>query len=111
MPRGGDTPVYGLNSALGANTGAPLAADEQLQYQMHAVRARAVGIGPALPDDRVRAAMAARAAGMAQGGSGVSVAVFRALVDALNAACVLMCPASARSASPICRRCRTSRLR
>ena len=75
----GDTPVYGLNSALGANTGAPLAADEQQRYQMHAVRARAVGVGPALPDDRVRAAMVARAAGMAQGGSGISVAVFRAL--------------------------------
>ena len=80
----GDTPVYGLNSALGANTGAPLAADEQQRYQMYAVRARAVGIGPALPEDRVRAAMAARAAGMAQGGSGISVAVFRALLAALN---------------------------
>src|SRR5207245_1271358 len=49
-----------------------------------AVRARAVGVGAPLPEDRVRAAMFARAAGMAQGGSGVSVAVFRALVDALN---------------------------
>ena len=80
----GDTPVYGLNSALGANTGAPLAAYEQQRYQMHAVRARAVGIGPALADDHVRAALAARAAGMAQGGSGISVAVFRALLAALN---------------------------
>ena len=80
----GDVPIYGLNSALGANTGAPLAAEDQQLYQMRAVRARAVGIGPPLPDDRVRAAMVARASGMAQGGSGVSIAVFRALVDALN---------------------------
>ena len=81
---GGDAPVYGLNSALGANTGASLAPDDQIRYQTHAVRARAVGIGPALPDDRVRAAMFARAAGMAQGGSGISVGAFHALVDALN---------------------------
>jgi len=80
----GDVPVYGLNSALGANTGALLAPDEQERYQAAAVRARAVGVGPALPEDRVRAAMFARAAGMARGGSGVSVSVFRALVDALN---------------------------
>lgn len=80
----GDVPIYGLNSALGANTGAPLAPEEQQRYQTSAVRARAVGIGAPLPEDRVRAAMFARAAGMAQGGSGVSVAVFRALLDALN---------------------------
>ena len=42
----GDTPVYGLNSALGANTGARLAKDEQGPYQVRAVRARAVGVGP-----------------------------------------------------------------
>ena len=80
----GDEPVYGLNSALGANTGATLAPDDQQRYQTSAVRARAVGVGEPMPEDRVRAAMFARAAGMAQGGSGVSVAVFRALIDALN---------------------------
>jgi len=81
---GGDEAVYGLNSALGANTGAPVAQENQVRYQMHAVRARAVGVGPALPRERVRAAMFARVAGMAQGGSGISVGAFRALVDALN---------------------------
>jgi histidine ammonia-lyase len=93
---GGDVPIYGLNSALGANTGAPLAADDQLQYQVRAVRARAVGVGPPLPEDRVRAAMAARVAGMAHGGSGVSATVFRALVDALNRGLYPHVPASAR---------------
>ncbi len=80
----GDTPIYGLNSALGANTGQPLAAGEQASYQLHAVRARAVGVGPPLPEDLVRAAMFARIAGMARAGSGVSLNVFRALVEALN---------------------------
>jgi histidine ammonia-lyase len=80
----GNEAVYGVNSALGANTGKLLATDERDCYQMHAVRARAVGVGPAMPEDHVRAAMFARAAGMAHGGSGVSVGVFRALLDALN---------------------------
>ena len=77
-------PVYGLNSALGANTGAPLAPSERQLYQVRAVRARAVGVGPPLPAERVRAAMFVRAAGLARGGSGVSPGVFHALVDALN---------------------------
>ena len=80
----GDASIYGLTSALGANTGKPLAPAERMLYQMRAVRARAVGVGPAMPEDHVRAAMFARVAGMARGGSGVSVAVYRSLVDALN---------------------------
>lgn len=79
-----DQPIYGLTSALGANTGKPLAPDERTRYQVDAVRARAVGVGPVMAEDRVRAIVFARVAGMAQGGSGVSVPVFRALIDALN---------------------------
>src|SRR5712672_53055 len=67
----GNEAVYGVNSALGANTGQLLAMDQRDGYQVRAVRARAVGVGPAMPEDHVRAAMFARAAGMAQGGSGV----------------------------------------
>ena len=80
----GDQSIYGLTSALGANTGKVLPPEERALYQVRAVRARAVGVGPAMPEDQVRAAMFARIAGMAQGGSGVSIAVYRALVDALN---------------------------
>ena len=80
----GDQSIYGLTSALGANTGLALAPEERTHYQMRAVRARAVGVGPAMREDQVRAAAFARIAGMAQGGSGVSVAVYQALVDALN---------------------------
>ena len=53
-------------------------------------------------DDLVRAMMFARVAGMARGGSGVSPAVLRRARRALNArSCIRVCPASARSASPI----------
>lgn len=81
---GSDQAIYGLTSALGANTGKVVAPTDRVLYQVRAVRARAVGVGPPMPEDRVRAAMFARVAGMAQGGSGVSIDVFRSLVDALN---------------------------
>jgi len=80
----GDQPIYGLTSALGANTGRVVAPHERALYQVQAVRARAVGVGPPMPEEQVRAALFARIAGMAQGGSGVSPAVFGALVDMLN---------------------------
>jgi histidine ammonia-lyase len=76
--------IYGLNSALGANTGARIPAHELAEYQQRAVRARAVGVGPELDAAAVRAIMFARIAGMAAGGSGVSPAVFDALVAMLN---------------------------
>ena len=79
-----DQPIYGLTSALGANTGKTLAPAERTRYQLDTIRARAVGVGPTMDAERVRAIMFTRVAGLAQGGSGVSVPVFRALVDALN---------------------------
>lgn len=79
------TSIYGLTSALGANTGQPIPEHERSAYQVRAVRARAVGIGPPHPRDVVRAMTFARIAGMAAGGSGVSPAVLDALVAMLNA--------------------------
>jgi histidine ammonia-lyase len=78
-------PIYGVNSALGANTGQPIPAAELAAYQERAVDARAVGVGPPFPADVVRAMLFARAAGMAVGGSGVSPAVLDALLAMLNA--------------------------
>jgi histidine ammonia-lyase len=80
-----DVPIYGVNTALGANTGAHIASDERIAYQERAVSARAVGIGLRFPTDVVRAMMFARAAGMAVGGSGVSPQVLDALIAMLNA--------------------------
>jgi len=81
----GPVSVYGLNSALGANTGARLPADDMVDYQARAVRARAVAVGTPYPVASVRAIMAARISGMAAGGSGISPAVLDALVAMLNA--------------------------
>ena len=80
----GDAPVYGVNSALGANTGRRLSADDLADYQRRAIRARAVGVGPAYDRASVRAMMFARIAGLAQGGSGISPPVLDALVAMLN---------------------------
>ncbi|SCB26327.1 HAL/PAL/TAL family ammonia-lyase [Rhizobium hainanense] len=80
-----DQPVYGLTTALGAGVDTRLAADDLIAFQLRVPQARAVGVGPALPREAVRAMMAARIAGMAAGGSGVSLPVFAGLVAALNA--------------------------
>ena len=77
--------VYGLTSALGANTGQAIPEAERSEYQVRAVRARAVGVGPAFATEVVRATMFSRLAGMAVGGSGVSPAVLDALLAMLNA--------------------------
>lgn len=77
-------PIYGLNSALGANTGAVLPEGDLEDYQRRAVRARAVAVGPAYEQSSVRAMQFARIAGMARGGSGVSPEVLDACIALLN---------------------------
>jgi histidine ammonia-lyase len=82
--------VYGLTSALGANTGRKLAqsdSDDQalVDYQLNAIRARSVGIGQRFPTEVVRAMLFTRAAGMRMGGSGISPNVFETMVAMLNA--------------------------
>src|SRR5437868_3139785 len=77
-------PIYGLNSALGANTGAALAPDDLAEYQLRAIRARAVAVGAPYDRESVRAMLFARIAGMAQGGSGASPSVLDGLCALLN---------------------------
>ena len=77
-------PIYGLNSALGANTGALLADDDLERYQRRAVQARAVAVGPAYDTASVRAMQFARIAGLARGGAGVSPSVLDACIALLN---------------------------
>jgi len=80
-----DVPVYGLTTGLGAGVDTRLSGDDLAAFQARVVDGRAIGVGPALPREAVRAMMAARIGGMAAGGSGVSLPVFSALVAALNA--------------------------
>src|SRR5829696_4920019 len=76
--------VYGLTSALGANTGQRLAsspddAQALVDYQLNAIRARSVGMGQRFPSETVRAMLFARIAGMRMAGSGISQPVFEML--------------------------------
>lgn len=77
-------PIYGLNSALGANTGTKLAPADLQAYQRRAVRARALAVGQPYDSVSVRAMQLARIAGLVQAGSGVSPHVLQACVDLLN---------------------------
>lgn len=77
--------VYGLNTGLGhmRNERVPLDVLEAMQLAI--VRAHAGGIGPALPTETVRAAMAVRVMGIARGGSGASPQVAETYVAMLEA--------------------------
>jgi len=80
----GDQQFYGVNSALGANTGQRLSPADLIEYQRRAILARAVGVGPRYDRESVRAMLMTRIAGMAAGGSGVSQPVLDALVAIVN---------------------------
>ena len=81
----GKTAIYGVNSALGANVGEPIEASAIDAFQLSAIRARAVAVGPPYDAASVRAILVARAASLAVGGTGVSPVIVDALIALLNA--------------------------
>ena len=89
---GGETPIYGLNTALGAAVDTRLPPEEIAAFQSRALRARSVGVGPPMQRDAVRAMMFARLAGMAAGGSGISPAVLDGLLTLLNSGATPIVP-------------------
>ena len=109
---GGDAPIYGVNSALGANTGQPLDAADLGEYQRRAILARAVGVGPAY-DSRFRARDAVRAHRRNGGGrlGRIASRARRARRDAEPRCTSASCRGSDRSAWPTCRNCPISRCR
>jgi histidine ammonia-lyase len=76
--------IYGLNTGLGAKSGLKLEEDAAA-FQIRFLHGRAVGMGEPLSVEIIRAATFARIAGLATGGTGISPAVFEALVQSLNA--------------------------
>ena len=80
----GDRPVYGLNTGLGAGVDTRLSPAEMSAFQARVPVARAVGIGPRLATEEVRALMAARLVGLAQGGAGISPALAERIAAMLN---------------------------
>jgi histidine ammonia-lyase len=75
-------PVYGLTTGVGALRDVPVGAG-QAEFNRRLVTTHAVGHGPPAPGHVVRAAMLARAQGLARGGAGARPAVAEALCAAL----------------------------
>jgi histidine ammonia-lyase len=77
--------VYGVTTGLGAAVDISTADQDPTVLQTRLPQARGVGVGRTARRDEVRAIMAARAATLAQGGSGISPATLDALIAMLNA--------------------------
>jgi histidine ammonia-lyase len=81
----GSTPVYGLNTGLGANVGMRLDAAAIDAFQTQLILGRCIGIGAPMPEEVARLALLCRIVGLAQGGAGVSMPVAAMLVALFNA--------------------------
>lgn len=81
----GDQPVYGINTGFGSLCDVPVSAQQASTLQNNLIISHAVGCGPALPQDVVRAMLLLRANALCQGFSGIRPQVVQALVDMLNA--------------------------
>jgi histidine ammonia-lyase len=80
----GEKPIYGLNTGLGAGVDTRLTAAEMRAFQARVPVARAVGIGPRYATAEVRALLAARLIGLAQGAAGISPAIAARIAAMLN---------------------------
>lgn len=78
-------PIYGVTTGLGARVTAAVPARESGGYPLRTVRGRATAVGPSLPRELVRAAMAARLNGLCAGGAGSRPSLADGLAALLNA--------------------------
>ncbi|HVA91940.1 MAG TPA: aromatic amino acid lyase, partial [Chloroflexota bacterium] len=79
-----DDLVYGLSTGVGAFKRHGVPSAERAAFQERMIRTHAVGVGPALPTDQVRAIIAARLNGMAVGLSSAGPDLVEALLALLN---------------------------
>jgi histidine ammonia-lyase len=79
-----DDPVYGINTGFGDLSTVRVPHDDLRALQRNLVRSHAVGVGPALPEDVVRAILLLRANTLAAGRSGVRAEVIDLLCDMIN---------------------------
>lgn len=78
-------PAYGLTTGLGPRVVERVPREELAAFSGIMVLGRAQAVGERLPAEVVRAAMLARANGLALGGAGAQVSVAEALIALLNA--------------------------
>src|SRR3984893_16956865 len=79
-----DRVVYGLTTGVGALKNVRIPPADSRQLQRNLFMSHAVGVGPPLPEELVRAGMLVRVNQFCQGTSGVSPVVAERLLDLLN---------------------------
>jgi histidine ammonia-lyase len=80
----GETPVYGVNTGIGALADARIPPQDLEQLQRNIIRSHSAGVGELLPTEVVRAMMLLRARTLAAGRSGVRPDVVERLLELLN---------------------------
>ncbi|MCA9719201.1 MAG: aromatic amino acid lyase, partial [Myxococcales bacterium] len=81
----GGATIYGVNTGFGALSDRRVAREKLSALQRNLLRSHAVGVGPRLPRDVVRALLLLRAHTLAMGASGVSPALADQLLKLLAA--------------------------
>lgn len=76
--------VYGITTGFGRFKDRIISADQTRQLQLNLVRSHAVGVGPDLPEQTVRAMLVARVNTLAKGFSGVRPKLIHLLLEMLN---------------------------
>src|SRR3972149_9086941 len=76
--------MYGVNTGIGEFSEVVLNDDQVSQFQRYLIYNHAAGIGDPVPEEQVRAAMAARINVHAHGNSGCRPVITQTLVDMLN---------------------------
>src|SRR5256714_11284148 len=79
-----DRVVYGLTTGVGALKNVRIAPADTRRLQRNLLMSHAVGVGPPLPEELVRAGMLVRVNQFCQGTAGVSPQIAERLVDLLN---------------------------
>ena len=79
-----DDAVYGVNTGFGDLAAVRVPHEQLRALQRNLVRSHAVGVGPLLPEESVRAVLLLRANTLAAGRSGVRAEVIDLLCDMLN---------------------------
>lgn len=76
--------VYGVTTGFGHLRNIRISPEQASTLQHNLLQSHAVGVGPALPEEQVRAMMLARLNTLARGHSGVRPEVLRLLIEMLN---------------------------
>jgi phenylalanine ammonia-lyase len=76
--------VYGVNTGFGGNARYVIPSDELAHHQQNLLEFLSCGVGEALPEEAVRAAILLRANALARGFSAVRLVVIERLLDLLN---------------------------